>query len=88
MILISNFLIIWFLKWCDDKGTSCVENPDWATVVDTVSFSQTIIAFIVCISYYIENREIFNGLIEIQDQTKSNGLQDFGLNPGSQGRGA
>ena len=74
MIIISNTLIIYFLVWCDDKGASCVRNPDWGTVVDTVSFSQTIIAFIVTISYYIENREIFGGLIEIQDQVKSNGL--------------
>ena len=88
MILISNILIIMNLEWCSDTNKSCVKNADTKLIVDTVSFSQTIIAFIVCISYYIENREIFNGLIEIADRTKSSGLQDFGENPGSQGRGS
>lgn len=65
----------------------CIPESYIDFIVIGISTVQTVIAIIVTLSYYFENREKFRYILQKRDQTFSMGLSEYGLNQGTIGRG-
>lgn len=65
----------------------CIPESYIDFIVTGISTVQTVIAIIVSLSYYFENREKFRYILQKRDMTFSMGLSEYGLNQGTIGRG-
>ena len=65
----------------------CIPDTSVDFIVTGISTIQTVIATVVLLSYYFENREKFKHVLHKRDQTYSMGLSEYGLNQGTIGRG-